>query len=74
MTSLLIASGTRGIGKEIARYYAEQGWSVVLTGRQESHAKSAAAEVGGDARGIALDLSEPEKMELAIAYTYERRS
>ena len=30
MTSLLIVGGTRGIGTEIARHYAEQGWSVVL--------------------------------------------
>ena len=31
--SLLIVGGTHGIGKEIARLYAGQGWSVVLTGR-----------------------------------------
>ena len=62
MTSLLIASGTHGIGTEIARHYAERGWSVVLTGRDGSHAKSVAAGVGGDSRGIALDLSEPERV------------
>jgi NAD(P)-dependent dehydrogenase (short-subunit alcohol dehydrogenase family) len=66
MTSLLIASGTHGIGAEIARHYAERGWSVVLTGRDGSHAKSAAAEVGGDSRGIALDLSEPEQVADAL--------
>ena len=31
--ALLIVGGTHGIGKEIARHYAKQGWSVVLTGR-----------------------------------------
>jgi NAD(P)-dependent dehydrogenase (short-subunit alcohol dehydrogenase family) len=67
MTSLLIASGTHGIGTEIARHYAERGWSVVLTGRDGSHAKSVAAEVGGDTRGIALDLSEPEQVADALA-------
>ena len=67
MTSLLIAGGTRGIGTEIARHYAERGWSVVLTGRDGSHAKSVAAEVGGDASGIALDLSEPEQVANALA-------
>jgi NAD(P)-dependent dehydrogenase (short-subunit alcohol dehydrogenase family) len=65
--SLLIVGGTRGIGKEIARLYAEQGWSVVLTGREDSAAKSVAAEVGGDTRGIALDLSEPERIADALA-------
>jgi NAD(P)-dependent dehydrogenase (short-subunit alcohol dehydrogenase family) len=39
----------------------------VLTGRDESHAKSVAAEVGGDTRGIALDLSEPELVADALA-------
>jgi NAD(P)-dependent dehydrogenase (short-subunit alcohol dehydrogenase family) len=67
MTALLIASGTHGIGTEIARHYAERGWSVVLTGRDGSHAKSVAAEVGGDSRGIALDLSEPERVADALA-------
>ncbi len=67
MTALLIVGGTRGIGKEIARHYAEQGWSIVLTGRHASHAQSAAAEVDGDTRGIALDLSEPEQVTDALA-------
>jgi NAD(P)-dependent dehydrogenase (short-subunit alcohol dehydrogenase family) len=66
MTALLIVGGTRGIGKEIARYYAEQGWSVALTGRHASHAQSAAAEIDGDTRGIALDLSEPEHVGEAL--------
>ncbi len=66
-SSLLIVGGTRGIGKEIARHYAEQGWSVVLAGRDDSHAKSVAADVGGDTRGIALDLSEPEQIADALA-------
>lgn len=66
MTSLLIASGTHGIGTEIARQYAERGWSVVLTGRDGSRAKSVAADVGGETRGIALDLSEPERVADAL--------
>ena len=65
--SLLIVGGTRGIGKEIARRYAGQGWSVVLTGREDSAAKSVADELGGDTRGIALDLSEPEQIAEALA-------
>ena len=65
--SLLIVGGTHGIGKEIARHYAKQGWSVVLTGRDGSAAKSVATELGGDTRGIALDLSEPEQVADALA-------
>jgi NAD(P)-dependent dehydrogenase (short-subunit alcohol dehydrogenase family) len=40
--ALLIVGGTHGIGKEIARHYAKQGWSVVLTGRDGSTAKAVA--------------------------------
>jgi NAD(P)-dependent dehydrogenase (short-subunit alcohol dehydrogenase family) len=67
MTVLLIAGGTHGIGLEIARRYAGQGWSVVVAGRDGSHAKSVAAEVGGDTRGLALDLSEPEGITDVLA-------
>jgi NAD(P)-dependent dehydrogenase (short-subunit alcohol dehydrogenase family) len=66
MTSLLIVSGTHGIGKELARHYAGQGWSVVLAGRDGSHAKSVAEEIGGHTRGISLDLSEPEQIADAL--------
>jgi len=66
-STLLIVGGTQGIGKAIARRYAGQGWSVVLTSRDESAAKSVAAELGGDIRGIALDLSEPERVADALA-------
>jgi NAD(P)-dependent dehydrogenase (short-subunit alcohol dehydrogenase family) len=67
MTSLLIVSGTAGIGLEIARRYAGEGWSVIVAGRDGAHAKSVAAELGGDTRGIAVDLSEPEQVADAVA-------
>jgi NAD(P)-dependent dehydrogenase (short-subunit alcohol dehydrogenase family) len=65
--ALLIVGATHGLGKEIARRYAGQGWAVVLTGRDGSAAKSVATELGGDTRGIALDLSEPELVADALA-------
>jgi NAD(P)-dependent dehydrogenase (short-subunit alcohol dehydrogenase family) len=65
--ALLVVGGTRGIGKEIARRYAGEGWSVVLTGRDDSAPKSVATELGGDTRGIILELSEPELVADALA-------
>jgi NAD(P)-dependent dehydrogenase (short-subunit alcohol dehydrogenase family) len=67
MTSLLIVSGTAGLGLAIARRYAAEGWSVIVAGRDGAHAKSVAGEIGGDTRGIALDLSEPEQVADAVA-------
>ena len=57
--SVVIVGGTRGIGRELARTYAERGREVVLTGRDEAHAQEVAGEVGGSARGLGLDLSKP---------------
>jgi NAD(P)-dependent dehydrogenase (short-subunit alcohol dehydrogenase family) len=66
MTTMLIVGGTHGIGLEIARRYAGEAWSVIVAGRDGSHAKSMAAEIGGDTRGIPLDLSEPEAVADAL--------
>jgi NAD(P)-dependent dehydrogenase (short-subunit alcohol dehydrogenase family) len=63
---MLIVGGTHGIGLEVARRYAGEAWSVIVAGRDGSHAKSMAAEIGGDTRGIALDLSEPEAVAGAL--------
>jgi len=67
MTSLLVVGGTAGIGLEVARRYAVEGWSVGLTGREAGRAEKVAGNVGGDTRGIGLDLSEPEQVAAALA-------
>jgi NAD(P)-dependent dehydrogenase (short-subunit alcohol dehydrogenase family) len=57
--SVVIVGGTRGIGRELARTFAERGREVVLTGRDEQRAAEVAKEVGA-ARGLALELAAPE--------------
>jgi NAD(P)-dependent dehydrogenase (short-subunit alcohol dehydrogenase family) len=57
--SVVIVGGTRGIGRELARTYAERGREVVLTGRDEAFARQVAGEIGGGARGVGLDLEQP---------------
>lgn len=64
---LLVVGGTSGIGREVARRHAEAGEQVVLTGRAAERAEKVAQEVGGDARGLALDLSRPETIADALA-------
>ena len=56
---VVVIGGNRGIGREIARHYADAGHDVVITCRGGGDAKEAAAEIGGSTRGIALDLTEP---------------
>lgn len=66
-SGVVVVGGTSGLGREIARHYAERGRSVVLTGRDAERAQAAAAEVGGDTRGVALDLSEPASIAASLA-------
>jgi NAD(P)-dependent dehydrogenase (short-subunit alcohol dehydrogenase family) len=65
--SVVIVGGTRGIGREIARTFAERGRSVILTGRDEATARQVAGEIGGDARGVALDLAKPKEIAGRLA-------
>jgi NAD(P)-dependent dehydrogenase (short-subunit alcohol dehydrogenase family) len=64
---VVVVGGTRGLGLEVARHYADRGREVVLTGRDEQRATTVAAELGGKATGIALDLSRPEELAGRLA-------
>jgi NAD(P)-dependent dehydrogenase (short-subunit alcohol dehydrogenase family) len=67
MSSVLVVGATAGIGLEIARYYADGGHHVTLTGRDADRAVTAAKQVGGDTTGLALDLAEPHGIGPALA-------
>jgi len=67
MSSVLVVGGTTGIGLEIARYYADAGHRVTLTGRDADRAAAAAKEVGGEVTGLALDLTVPRDIAPALA-------
>ena len=55
----VVIGGTSGIGREIAGRAADRGQTVILSGRDADHARQVAVEIGGDTRGIAVDLSRP---------------
>jgi NAD(P)-dependent dehydrogenase (short-subunit alcohol dehydrogenase family) len=65
--AVVVVGGTQGIGREVADHYAAQGRQVVLSGRDADRAKGVAAEIGGNTSGIALELSEPERIAAALA-------
>jgi NAD(P)-dependent dehydrogenase (short-subunit alcohol dehydrogenase family) len=65
--NIVVVGGTRGIGRELARVFAGRGQQVVLTGRDEAKAKAVAQEIGGGARGVALDLSTPAEIAGRLA-------
>ena len=65
--SVVIVGGTRGLGRELARFYADQGREVVVTGRDAGAAEGCAAEIGGSTRGIGFDLCDPESIADGLA-------
>lgn len=65
--AVLIVGGTGGIGREIARHYAQQEKEVIVTGRDAERAGTIAADIGGTVRGIAVDLAQPDAISGALA-------
>jgi NAD(P)-dependent dehydrogenase (short-subunit alcohol dehydrogenase family) len=66
-TTLLVVGGTSGIGLEIARRAVARGEEVILSGRDPVRAAAVADEIGGGARGIALDIGQPDSIAAALA-------
>jgi NAD(P)-dependent dehydrogenase (short-subunit alcohol dehydrogenase family) len=64
---VLVVGGTGGIGRELARHYAEQGAPVIITGRDVGRTAAIAGEIGDGVSGIAFDLAEPHTIEAALA-------
>ena len=54
---VVVVGGNRGIGREIARHYADAGHEVVVTCTDAGRAAEAASEIGGRTTGIGLDLT-----------------
>ena len=64
---VVVIGGNRGIGREIAKHYADAGAKVVISATDADRAGSAASEIGGDTSGIGLDLAKPETIRDALA-------
>jgi NAD(P)-dependent dehydrogenase (short-subunit alcohol dehydrogenase family) len=60
--AVVVVGGSSGLGLEVARHYADAGRRVVVTSRAADRATDAAAQVGGDATGIALDLVDTDQI------------
>jgi NAD(P)-dependent dehydrogenase (short-subunit alcohol dehydrogenase family) len=64
---VLIIGGTGGIGRALAERYASLDSEVILTSRSAERATATATEIGGNTRGIALDIAEPENIAAQLA-------
>jgi len=64
---IVVVGGTRGLGREVAQFYAGQGRHVVVTGRDQQSAEACAAELGGATTGLGFDLSAPHTIAERLA-------
>lgn len=69
----LITGGNRGLGKAMAQALAEAGAEVALTSRSGERAQAVAVEIttatGKTCRGYALDVTQPDQVEVVVAQT-----
>lgn len=71
----IITGSTRGIGSAIAKVLAQNGASVVITGRKQEACDKAAQEIieaGGSAIGVATEVTSAADRENLVAKTVEK--
>jgi len=68
----LVCASSHGLGFATAARLAREGASVVVTGRDADAVGAAVKEIGGNALGIAVDLSKPEERQRLVAETQSK--
>jgi len=65
-SQVLVIGGTSGLGYALAATYVSRGANVTISGRDQARAAAVAVELGGEARGVGLELSEPHSIAAAL--------
>ncbi len=70
--SALVTGGARGIGEAIARAYAAEGAHVAIADVEIDRARALAADLGGKAMAVALDVRDMKSIEAAVGEVVAR--
>ena len=62
----LVSGGNRGLGREIVRRLAEDGYAVVIGSRDLEKGRAAAAKLGDNVGACRLDVTDPESIESCV--------
>lgn len=68
----LVTGGTSGLGRAMAQALVLAGAQAVITGRDGPRAVKAAAELGGEAVGMAMDVRDLEAVRSGVEQIYDR--
>jgi 3-oxoacyl-[acyl-carrier protein] reductase len=70
--SVIVTGASKGIGKGIARVFAQQGAKVMVVARTLADAEATAAELGNGASGFSADVADWEQSQAMAAAAVER--
>jgi NAD(P)-dependent dehydrogenase (short-subunit alcohol dehydrogenase family) len=70
-TRVLVTGGTSGLGRAMAQALTQAGATVVVTSRGQKRAQAAAAQLGGRALGVELDVRDSSSVSAAVDSAYE---
>ena len=71
--SVIVTGASKGIGKGIARVFANQGAKVLVVARTLADAEACAEEIGNGASGFAADVGDWEQCQAMAAAAVERQ-
>jgi meso-butanediol dehydrogenase/(S,S)-butanediol dehydrogenase/diacetyl reductase len=75
MSKVVVITGAGvGLGRALARSFAERGDKVVLLGRTASKVEAVAEELGNDALALGCDVASPESVKTAFTAIKEHHS